>query len=92
MEQEKITIDTSLLKKKLVDCNLSVRALCCCKSAGIETVADLAAYKKMDMLKFRKFGKKSITELDDFLSGLGLKWGTNYMVNEKGEVVKVEQK
>lgn len=89
MEQEKITIDTSLLKKKLIDCNLSVRALCCCKSAGIETVADLAAYKKMDLLKFRNFGKKSITELDDFLSGLGLKWGTNYVIGENGEVTEV---
>ena len=88
MEQEKITIDTSLLKKKLVDCNLSVRALCCCKSAGIETVAELAAYKKMGLLKFRNIGKKSITELDDFLYSLGLEWGTNYIVNEDGNVVK----
>ena len=66
-----------------------MRALCCCKSAGIETVADLAAYKKMDLLRFRSFGKKSITELDDFLSGLWLKWGTNYVIGENGEVTEV---
>ena len=75
MEQEKITIDTSLLKKKLVDCNLSVRALCCCKSAGIETVADLAAYKKMDMLKFRNFGKKSLNEIDQLVEKMKLQFG-----------------
>ena len=89
MAQEAKKIDGGILSKKLVDCNLSVRALCCCKSAGIETVADLAAYKKMDILKFRSFGKKSITELDDFLSGFGLTWGTNYVIGENGEVTEV---
>ena len=89
MAQEAKKIDGGILSKKLVDCNLSVRALCCCKSAGIETVSDLAACKKMDMLKFRGFGKKSITELDDFLSDLGLKWGTNYVIGENGEVTEV---
>ena len=89
MAQEAKKINADFLNQKLVDCNLSVRALCCCKSVGIETIADLAAYKKMDLLKFRNFGKKSITELDDFLSGLGLKWGTNYVIGENGEVTEV---
>ena len=58
----------------------------------IETVGDLTRLHKTDLLKLRNFGKKCLIEIDDFLNELGLEWGTNYMVNENGEVVKVEQK
>ena len=62
---------------RLVDCNLSVRALNCLKAADLETVGDLAKCLKTDLLKFRNFGRKSLTELDDFLDGLGLCFGTD---------------
>lgn len=64
-----------LLKTKLVDMDLSVRALNCLKAADVETLADLVIYNKNDLLKFRNFGKKSLTELDDLLSGLNLSFG-----------------
>ena len=91
MAQETKKIDASILNKPLVDCNLLVRALCCCMSVGIKTIADLVAYNKIDLLRFRNFGKKSITELDDLLYDSGLEWGTNYIVNEDGNVVKASQ-
>ncbi|MBF1080366.1 MAG: DNA-directed RNA polymerase subunit alpha, partial [Prevotellaceae bacterium] len=56
-----------LLKTKLVDLNLSVRALNCLKAADVETLGDLVQYNKTDLLKFRNFGKKSLSELDDLL-------------------------
>ncbi len=62
-----------LLKTKLVDMNLSVRALNCLKAADVETLGDLVQYNKTDLLKFRNFGKKSLTELDDLLESLNLK-------------------
>lgn len=92
MEQEKMKNDPCILGKELICCNLSVRAICSCKSIGIETVLDLVSYKKVDLQRFRNFGKKTVTELDDFVADNGLEWGTNYTVNENGEVVKVEQK
>ncbi|MFM8597163.1 MAG: DNA-directed RNA polymerase subunit alpha, partial [Flavobacteriales bacterium] len=54
-----------LLKTKLVDMDLSVRALNCLKAADVETLGDLVSYAKSDLLKFRNFGKKSLTELED---------------------------
>ncbi len=66
-----------LLKTKLVDMNLSVRALNCLKAADVETLGDLVQYNKNDLLKFRNFGKKSLTELDDLLEGLNLTFGTD---------------
>ncbi|MBQ7150195.1 MAG: DNA-directed RNA polymerase subunit alpha, partial [Prevotella sp.] len=57
-----------LLKTKLVDMDLSVRALNCLKAADVETLGDLVQYNKNDLLKFRNFGKKSLTELDDLLA------------------------
>ena len=66
-----------LLKTKLVDMNLSVRALNCLKAADVETLGDLVQYNKTDLLKFRNFGKKSLTELDDLLAGLNLQFGTD---------------
>lgn len=66
-----------LLKNKLVDMNLSVRALNCLKAANVETLGDLVRYNKTDLLKFRNFGKKSLTELDDLLASLNLSFGTD---------------
>ena len=64
-----------LLSSRLVEYNLTVRSLNCVKSADIETVGDLVKCNKIDLLKMRNFGKKSLTELDDFIEGLGLCWG-----------------
>ena len=64
-----------LLKSKLVDMELSVRALNCLKSAEVETLGDLVKFNKNDLLKFRNFGKKSLTELDDLLARLNLSFG-----------------
>ena len=64
-----------LLKSKLVDMDLSVRALNCLKSAEVETLAELVVFNKNDLLKFRNFGKKSLTELEDILTSLGLSFG-----------------
>ena len=66
-----------LLKTKLVDMDLSVRALNCLKAAEVETLGDLVQYNKTDLLKFRNFGKKSLTELDDLLESLNLSFGTD---------------
>lgn len=64
-----------LLKTKLVDLDLSVRALNCLKAADVDTLGDLVQYNRNDLLKFRNFGKKSLTELDDLLNGMGLNFG-----------------
>ena len=64
-----------LLKSKLVDQGLSVRALNCLKSAEVETLGDLVKFQKNDLLKFRNFGRKSLTELDDLLARLNLSFG-----------------
>jgi DNA-directed RNA polymerase subunit alpha len=66
-----------LLKTRLMDMNLSVRALNCLKAADVETLGDLVQFNKNDLLKFRNFGKKSLTELDDLLEGLNLSFGTD---------------
>ncbi|EFA43148.1 DNA-directed RNA polymerase, alpha subunit [Hallella bergensis DSM 17361] len=66
-----------LLKTKLLDLNLSVRALNCLKAADVETLGDLVQYNKTDLLKFRNFGKKSLSELDDLLESLNLSFGTD---------------
>ena len=63
------------LKSKLVDMDLSVRALNCLKSAEVETLGELVQFNKTDLLKFRNFGKKSLTELDELLSTLNLSFG-----------------
>lgn len=66
-----------LLKTKLVDMDLSVRALNCLKAADVETLGDLVSYAKSDLLKFRNFGKKSLTELEDLVDNKGLTFGMN---------------
>ena len=64
-----------LLKTKLVDLDLSVRALNCLKAADVDTLGELVQYNRNDLLKFRNFGKKSLTELDDLLNNMGLNFG-----------------
>jgi DNA-directed RNA polymerase subunit alpha len=64
-----------LLKTKLVDLDLSVRALNCLKAAEVETLGDLVKFNKNDLLKFRNFGKKSLTELDELLDSMNLSFG-----------------
>ena len=66
-----------LLKTKLVDMDLSVRALNCLKAADVETLGDLVSFDKNDLLKFRNFGKKSLTELEDLVDAKGLSFGMN---------------
>ena len=64
-----------LLKTKLTDLDLSVRALNCLKSAEVETLAELVSFNRNDLLKFRNFGKKSLVELDEKLESLNLSFG-----------------
>jgi DNA-directed RNA polymerase subunit alpha len=75
-----------LLKTKLTDMDLSVRALNCLKAADVETLADLVVFNKNDLLKFRNFGKKSLTELDELLDSLNLSFGmdiTKYKLDKE---------
>ena len=67
-----------LLKTKLVDLDLSVRALNCLKAADVDTLGDLVTYNRNDLLKFRNFGKKSLTELDELLENMGLSFGMDF--------------
>ena len=64
-----------LLKTKLVDMDLSVRALNCLKAAEVDTLGDLVSFNKNDLMKFRNFGKKSLTELDELVHNKGLNFG-----------------
>ena len=64
-----------LLKTKLIDMDLSVRALNCLKAAEVDTLGDLVSFNKNDLMKFRNFGKKSLTELDELVMLKGLSFG-----------------
>ncbi|KAA3647577.1 MAG: DNA-directed RNA polymerase subunit alpha [Bacteroidetes bacterium] len=66
-----------LLKTKLIDMDLSVRALNCLKAADVETLGELVQFNKNDLLKFRNFGKKSLTELDELVENKNLTFGMN---------------
>jgi DNA-directed RNA polymerase subunit alpha len=66
-----------VLKTKLVDMDLSVRALNCLKAADVETIGELVAFNKNDLLKFRNFGKKSLAELEELIKSKGLDFGMN---------------
>jgi DNA-directed RNA polymerase subunit alpha len=66
-----------LLKTKLIDMDLSVRALNCLKSAEVETLGELVAFNKADLLKFRNFGKKSLAELENLVASKNLNFGMN---------------
>lgn len=67
--------ENAVLALKLVDLGLSVRALNCLKAAEIETLGQLVSHEKYDLLKWRNFGKKSLTELDELITEKGLRWG-----------------
>jgi DNA-directed RNA polymerase subunit alpha len=64
-----------LLKTKLIDMDLSVRALNCLKAAEVDTLGDLVSFNKNDLMKFRNFGKKSLTELEELVDVKGLNFG-----------------
>ncbi len=64
-----------LLKTKLSDLDLSVRALNCLKAAEVESLGELVSYSKSDLMKFRNFGKKSLTELEELVHSKGLNFG-----------------
>ena len=66
-----------LLKTKLVEMDLSVRALNCLKAAEVETIGDLVSLDKHELLKFRNFGKKSLTDLEELVRSKGLEFGMN---------------
>ena len=75
-----------LLKTKLTDMDLSVRALNCLKSAEVETLGELVVFNKTDLLKFRNFSKKSLTELEELLQSLNLSFGmdiTKYKLDKE---------
>jgi DNA-directed RNA polymerase subunit alpha len=72
---EEILRMRQLLNQKLQDMDLSVRALNCLKAAEVETLGELVKYHRADLLKFRNFGKKSLTELDELLERNGLAFG-----------------
>lgn len=69
-----------LLKTKLSDQDLSVRVLNCLKAAEVETVGDLVRFNRNDLLKFRNFGKKSLSELDELLANLNLHFGMDVSI------------
>lgn len=74
------------LKTKLVDMDLSVRALNCLKAAEVDTLGELVTFNRNDLLKFRNFGKKSLTELDELLEDLNLTFGmdiTKYKLDKE---------
>ncbi|CAL2101917.1 DNA-directed RNA polymerase subunit alpha [Tenacibaculum sp. 190130A14a] len=64
-----------LLKTRLIDMDLSVRALNCLKAAEVDTLGDLVSFNKSDLMKFRNFGKKSLTELEELVNNKGLNFG-----------------
>ncbi|WP_118193194.1 DNA-directed RNA polymerase subunit alpha [Albibacterium indicum] len=74
---EEILHMRKVLKTELVDLDLSVRALNCLKAADIRTLAELISYDVADMLKFRNFGKKSLTEIQELVKSKGLSFGMN---------------
>ena len=82
---EEILRMRQLLNQRLQDMDLSVRALNCLKAAEVDTLGELVKYHRNDLLKFRNFGKKSLTELDELLERNGLAFGmdiSRYRVTE----------
>ena len=93
-------VQESILTKRLIDCELSIRALNCLRyyygydgekwgHFPIETIGDLARHWKTDLLKQRNCGKKTLKELDDFLKEHGLEWGKRYMARPDGSIVEI---
>jgi DNA-directed RNA polymerase subunit alpha len=88
-EEEKVDEEflhmRKLLKTALADLDLSVRAYNCLKAANVKTLGDLASLEVSDMMKFRNFGKKSLTELEQLIADKGLQFGLDvakYKLNE----------
>lgn len=84
-EQEPDEAQKDLLNTRLVDMNLSVRALNCLKAADIETLGQLTKVRREQLLIFRNFGKRTLTELDGLLDSFGLEWGKCVLKPIKGE-------
>ncbi len=85
---EEILRMRQILKKRLVDLDLSVRALNCLKAAGVNTLGELVQYQREDLLKFRNFGKKSLAEIEELLDNYGLDFGmdvSKYKLEEESE-------
>ncbi len=83
---EEILHMRQLLKSRLTDLDLSVRALNCLKAAEVETLGDLVMYTKADLMKFRNFGKKSLTELEELVKNKNLEFGmdvTKYKLDKE---------
>lgn len=79
----------NILARKIVSFDiLSVRALNSCYYNGVETIADLVALHKTDVLKWRSVGKKTLAELDGLVKHCGLEWGKHYLVTEDGKVIE----
>lgn len=75
----KIDEDTmNVLRQRIIDFNISVRALNCLKAAGIEYMWQLVLFDKSELMKTRNFGRKTLRELEELVSSLGLAWGVNY--------------
>lgn len=81
-------VKPSILTKKLYDFNLSVRAINCCRFGEITTIADLVSHTPYQLLTIRSMGKKTLAELEELVSSLGLELGKNYVVNPDGAVVE----
>lgn len=73
-EEQSDDIPPSVFSIRLVDCNLPVRVLNATRAVNIDTIGDLVQYSKLDLLKFRCLGKKSVFQLDDFIHDMGLEW------------------
>ncbi|MDR0385052.1 MAG: DNA-directed RNA polymerase subunit alpha [Prevotellaceae bacterium] len=92
---EDSTLMSQLLSTRLSDMDLSVRALNCLKTSDIDLLADLVKLQRNDLMKFRNFGKKSLTELDELLTKNNLSFGmdiTKYKIERKIEVEKDKDK
>ena len=82
-------VTPSILTKELVDCNLSVRAINCCRFGNIMTIADLVSHNPAQLMSIRNMGRKTLNELEELVGGLGLELGKNYIVQSDGSVVEV---
>lgn len=92
VEKKKLDVQSCILNSRLEDFNISARSLHCCYENNIFTIGELVSLQKTDLLKLRNFGRKSLSEIMDFVEKLGLELGKTYMVDDKGDVVIVENK
>ena len=74
MNKQKLVLadNVELLKTNILDCNLSVRSINCLRAAGIDCLGEICTYRKEELLKFRNFGRKSLSEIEIFLKSKGL--------------------